>query len=63
MGTEPVTAADIAQLTAWARRLTTAGLQRADPADLAAFTAAKTELLTRIRTTAPDATDITEDTE
>ena len=40
MDTEPVTACDIAELTAWARRLSSAGLHVADPGELAAFHAA-----------------------
>ena len=54
MDTEPVTASDIAELTAWARRLSVAGLHHADPGELAAFGAAKTDLLARIRATLPD---------
>jgi hypothetical protein len=58
--TEPVTTAEINALTAWARRLTTSGLYRADPGELAAFTEAKTTLLARIRHATPDAPKDTE---
>jgi hypothetical protein len=50
VNTEPVTAKEIAELTAWARRLSAAGLASADAGELAAFHAAKTELLARIQT-------------
>ena len=40
---------EISALIAWARRLSDAGLHRADPAELAAFHHAKRDLLTRIQ--------------
>jgi hypothetical protein len=49
-------AAQIADLLAWARRLTQTGLT-ADPADRAAYLAAKADLLTRITTHPHDTTD------
>ena len=39
---------EISALIAWMRRLSHAGLHRADPAELAAFHHAKQDLLTRI---------------
>ncbi len=45
--TEP-TAGEIAALLSWLRRLSEAGLHRADPAELAAFQLAKAGLLARI---------------
>jgi hypothetical protein len=45
----PPSPAEIADLLAWARRLTEAG-PAADPTDRAAYLAAKTDLLTRIPT-------------
>ena len=54
MDTEPVTVSDIAELTAWARRLSVTGLHDADPGEFAAFHAAKTDILARIRATLPD---------
>lgn len=58
--TDAVTTAEIAELTAWARRLTTAGLRNADPAEIAAFLAAKSDLLSRIHTAAPATPEDTE---
>jgi hypothetical protein len=55
--TGPVTAAEIAGLTAWMRRLSQAGLSRADPADLAAFHHAKQTLMARLETPNPSGTD------
>jgi len=49
-------ATQIADLPAWARRLTETGLT-ADPADRAAYLAAKTALPTRITTHPHDTTD------
>jgi hypothetical protein len=43
-----VTSREIAELTAWMRRLTQTGPGRADPAELAAFHAAKAALLARL---------------
>ncbi len=54
MDTEPVTCAEIAELTAWARRISSAGPTCADPGELTAFHTAKHELLARIRTGTPD---------
>ena len=45
-----VTTAEIADLLAWARRLTEAG-RHADPAEHAAYQAANTDLLARITAT------------
>jgi hypothetical protein len=39
---------EIGQLLAWCRRLSEAGPSRVDPAELAAYQAAKTQLLARI---------------
>lgn len=47
MNQPPVTAAEIADLAAWARTLTAAGTA-AEPADRAAYLAAKADLLARI---------------
>jgi hypothetical protein len=44
----PVSTQEISRLIAWMRRLSDAGASRADPAELAAFRHAKTELLARI---------------
>lgn len=52
-GTHQVTAAEIAELTAWARRLAQAG-HTADAADRAAYQAAKTALPARIAHQHPD---------
>jgi hypothetical protein len=60
MDIEPVTCSQIVQLTAWARALTTAGLHRADPEQLAAFHSAKADLLARIRNSTPDTPKDTE---
>ena len=49
-------AAQIADLPAWARRLTEAG-PTADPADRAAYLAAKADLLTRLTDHPHDQTD------
>lgn len=54
-----VTITEITDLTAWIRRLSDAGPGATDPAELAAFHAAKTTLLARIHdqhtpTTAPN---------
>ena len=46
---EHVTITEITHLTAWIRRLSDAGLGSSDPAELAAFHAAKTSLLARIQ--------------
>jgi len=46
-------AAEISALIAWMRRLSDAGLHRADPAELAAFHHAKTSLLARIEHHSP----------
>jgi hypothetical protein len=62
--TRRVTSTEIAELTAWMRRLTQAGPGRADPAELAAFHAAKTALLARITDSAtPDQPAPHEDTD
>lgn len=45
---EHVTITEITHLTAWIRRLSDAGPGASDPAELAAFHAAKTTLLARI---------------
>jgi len=45
---EPVTVTEIADLTAWLRRLSDTGPDTIDPAELAAFHTAKTTLLARI---------------
>lgn len=45
---EHVTITEITHLTAWIRRLSDAGPGGSDPAELAAFHAAKTALLARI---------------
>lgn len=42
------TATEISALTAWMRRLSDAGPHRPDPAELAAFSRAKADLLERI---------------
>jgi hypothetical protein len=55
--TGPVTVTEIADLTAWMRRLSQAGVSRADPADLAAFHHAKQALLARLGTQNPSGTD------
>ena len=44
----PPPAGEISDLIAWMRRLSQAGLHRADPAELAAFHHAKKDLLARI---------------
>jgi hypothetical protein len=44
----PPAAGEISALIAWLRRLSDTGPRRADPAELAAFLAAKHDLLTRI---------------
>jgi hypothetical protein len=46
---EHVTITEITHLTAWIRRLSDAGPGSSDPAELAAFHAAKTTLLARIQ--------------
>jgi hypothetical protein len=46
---EHVTITEITHLTAWIRRLSDAGPGGSDPAELAAFHAAKTTLLARIQ--------------
>jgi hypothetical protein len=43
-----VTTAEIRDLIGWMRRLSNAGIGQADPAELAAFHAAKQDLITRI---------------
>jgi hypothetical protein len=45
---EPVSTQEISRLITWMRRLSDAGISRADPAELAAFRHAKAELLARI---------------
>jgi hypothetical protein len=50
------TPAEIADLLAWARRLTEAG-RSADPADRAAYQATKADLLARIPTQSPHHAD------
>jgi hypothetical protein len=45
---ERVTIIEIADLTAWLRRLSTAGPGASDPAELAAFHTAKADLLAHI---------------
>ena len=54
---EPVSAQEISRLITWMRQLSGVGISRADPAELAAFRQAKTDLLARIdhrnRTQAP----------
>jgi len=40
---------EVSALIAWIRRLSDAGVQRADPAELAAFHRAKQDLLARIQ--------------
>jgi hypothetical protein len=57
--TERVTITEIAQFTAWARRLSTAGPGATEEAELAAFHTTKARLLARIEdqhthTTAPN---------
>jgi hypothetical protein len=52
----PVTVTEIADLTAWMRRLSEAGTSRADPADLVAFHHAKQALLARLQTQNPSGT-------
>jgi hypothetical protein len=47
------TTEEISALTAWMRRLSDAGVHRADPAELAAFSRAKQDLLTRIEISQP----------
>jgi len=48
-------APEVSALIAWARRLSDAGIRRADPAELAAFHHAKQDLLARIHAPAsPD---------
>ena len=44
----PPPAGEVSALIAWMRRLSGAGLHRADPAELAAFGHAKKDLLARI---------------
>ena len=44
----PPPAGEVSALIAWMRRLSRAGLHRADPAELAAFHHAKKDLLARI---------------
>lgn len=51
----PVT--EIGDLLAWARRLSDAGIGRADPAELAAFQHTKRALLDRLETPTPSRTD------
>lgn len=51
----PPTIAEIAQLTAWCRRLTQA--RPADPHEQAAYLAAKADLLARIHDSDPTTTD------
>jgi len=48
---------EIGDLLAWARRLSDAGIGRADPAELAAFQHTKRALLDRLETPAPSRTD------
>jgi hypothetical protein len=48
----PVATGEIADLLAWARRLSTQG-DRADPTERAAYQAAKADLLTRITADKP----------
>jgi hypothetical protein len=45
---EPVSTQEISRLITWMRRLSDAGIGRADPAELAAFRQAKAGLLARI---------------
>jgi hypothetical protein len=45
---EPVTITDIADLTAWLRRISADQPNATDPAELAAFHTAKADLLARI---------------
>jgi hypothetical protein len=44
----PPAASEVSALIAWMRRLSDAGVHRADPAELAAFQHAKQDLLARI---------------
>lgn len=49
----PPAASEISALITWLRRLSDAGTHRADPAELAAFLLAKTDLLARIERCSP----------
>ena len=44
----PPAASEVSALITWMRRLSDAGVHRADPAELAAFRHAKQDLLTRL---------------
>lgn len=47
---DKVTAAEVSELIAWARRLSDAGIGNATAQELAAYQAAKNDLITRITT-------------
>jgi hypothetical protein len=56
LGGDRPTTAEICDLIGWMRRLSDAGIARADPAELVAFHAAKHDLLARIQQHTPTTT-------